>query len=388
MLKLIILLISKFVLDIEKQFLRWLIFCTYLIYTNLIPQISSIKANEKIENNNIDINYLKNFDEDKYYILGTGDLLEIIVSRELKELNTTARIDSNGTIFLPNLNRVYIEGLTVNELTKLLNKSYLEFVKYPNLEILIKEYRPLRLLVKGEVNKPKSLILPGSYVFTVDRSLDLKVKNSEVESKAYFPTVFDAIIESQGITEYSDLSKVELIRQRTLTKGGGYKKTTLDLTKIDSPYKNQNIRIYDGDKIIVSKSDTPNRNILYDLLRTTLNPEFLNISVTGKVVNQGSYKLPLKASLNDAIQVAGGFQVLPGKLTMARINKNATISTLNFKYDTDAKRGSRNNPYLNNGDMIFVNKSIINNTSEIIQQVTGPFSGIFSTYGLYRAFTN
>ena len=68
---------------------------------------------------------------------------EFAVSRELKELTTISRIDSNGTIFIPNLNRVYVEGLTIKELTKLLNKSYLEYVKYPNVEIIIKDYRPL-----------------------------------------------------------------------------------------------------------------------------------------------------------------------------------------------------------------------------------------------------
>lgn len=376
-------------MDIEKQFLRWILFSFYLIYTNLIPNINSIKAVEKFQNNTIDINYLKNFNIDQYYILGTGDEIEIIVSRELEQLNTLVRIDSNGTIFIPNLNRVFVDGLTVKELTKLLNTAYLEFVKYPNVEIIIRNYRPLRILVKGEVNKPKSMLIPGSYQFTMNRSLDLEFNNSNQEIKAYFPTVFDAIIESNGITEYSDLSKVELIRKIALSEGGGYKKAILDLTKIDSPLEtNQNIRIFDGDKIIVSKLKNSNDNQIYDLLRTTLNPEFLQISVTGKVANGGSYKLPYKSSLNDAIKIAGGFKTLSGKVSIARINKNATISTLNIKYNRNAKRGSRNNPYLISGDMIFVNKSIINSTSEIIQQVTAPFSGLFSVYGIYKAIND
>ena len=47
------------------------------------------------------------------YIIGPGDSLKIIISREL-ELSTQAELDGEGTIFLPRINRIYVKGLTLN----------------------------------------------------------------------------------------------------------------------------------------------------------------------------------------------------------------------------------------------------------------------------------
>ena len=70
----------------------------------------------------LDTNYLKRLPSGEY-IIGTGDLLNIIVSRDYPELTINALIDIEGTINVPKLNRIYVNGLTTNELTKILNKS-------------------------------------------------------------------------------------------------------------------------------------------------------------------------------------------------------------------------------------------------------------------------
>ena len=62
-------------------------------------------------------------------------------------------IDGEG-IILPKLKTVYVNGLSIKELTKLLNESFKEYVKYPNVEITIKNYRPVRVFVQGEVSNP------------------------------------------------------------------------------------------------------------------------------------------------------------------------------------------------------------------------------------------
>ena len=45
---------------------------------------------------------------------------------------------------------------------------------------------------------------------------------------SYFTTLFDAIREAGGITNYSDLSNIEVKRINNISNGGGYKKTELD----------------------------------------------------------------------------------------------------------------------------------------------------------------
>ena len=58
------------------------------------------------------------------YILGPGDSFSVIVSRDYPELDTRVKIDGEGTVFLPKLNRVFVKGLSIAEygLIKILNE--------------------------------------------------------------------------------------------------------------------------------------------------------------------------------------------------------------------------------------------------------------------------
>ena len=89
---------------------------------------------------------------------------------------------------------------------------------------------------------------------------NIEIKDSNVSEDSvqinYFPTVFDAIRASGGVTEYADLSRVEILRVDSLSNKGGMKKTTLNLLQDgDDIANNQNIRIYSGDIINVPRSE-------------------------------------------------------------------------------------------------------------------------------------
>ena len=71
----------------------------------------SIKTN--IKENSI---YSNEPSANSNYILGPGDWLKIIISRDYPELNTKAIINGEGYVFVPKLNKIYVAGLTVAEL--------------------------------------------------------------------------------------------------------------------------------------------------------------------------------------------------------------------------------------------------------------------------------
>ena len=74
-------------------------------------------------------------------------------------------------------------------------------------------------------------------------------------SSTHFPTVFDAIRSAEGITAYTDLSKVEVIRKRAEGVGGGRIKTNLNfLSLITEGNESQNIRLFDGDTLKLEKA--------------------------------------------------------------------------------------------------------------------------------------
>lgn len=97
----------------------------------------------------------------KEYKIGPKDLLEITVF-ELPELNQTVRVTEDGTITLPLLGPVKIDGLTKEQLeakiAELLQKEYLNQAR---VSVFIKEYQSKLVAVIGAVEKPGMYELVG-----------------------------------------------------------------------------------------------------------------------------------------------------------------------------------------------------------------------------------
>ena len=361
----------------------------FLLSGSNLPALTSLNK-ENINSSNLSTEYLKRLPSNDY-IVGPGDRLFIIVSRDYPELSTAVNIDGEGTVFLPKLNRVYVEGLTIAELEDVLNKAFLEFVKFPSVEVIVSNYRAIRVLVEGEVENPGLQTLEGS--FTLSNIEDkLAQANSEALNKngsSYFPSVFDAIRSSGGITPFSDLTNIQIIRKNSLTEGGGFKTTTIDFSKVlMSGDLTQNIRIYDGDTIRIKKSKVENKLLLTKAVLSNLNPKFIDVFITGRVNNPGKRTISKASVLSDAIDIAGGAKKLKGPVTFIRFNNDGTIDKRKFQFRRNAKRGSYKNPMLRNGDLVFVDQSILTATNEVLEEITSPLVGIFSTYGLIKVLND
>ena len=79
------------------------------------------------------------------YILGAGDLLNIEF-KGLEIFSADYPIDPEGEINLPELNKIKANNLTLRELTKKLENLYKEFIKNPEIEITITNYRPVTFI--------------------------------------------------------------------------------------------------------------------------------------------------------------------------------------------------------------------------------------------------
>lgn len=323
------------------------------------------------------------------YILGPGDKLKIVISRQYPELDSISTIDGDGTIYLPNLNKIYIKGLTINELVDLLSKKLVDYVTFPEVEIEIIEHRTIKVLVKGEVVNPGVQILEGSLKLNSEKDIldndTLENNLTTTNSTYYFPTVFDAIRKSGGITVFSNLSKVKIIRNQTLSEGGGKKTALLNFSEtLFSGDDSQNIRIYDSDIIIIEKNEKENLELLTKATLSNLNPRFINVFISGRVNNPGKQTLAKSSSLLDGIEMAGGVKVLKGKIKFVRFENDGTIDSRLIRYKKSARRGTYNNPRLRDGDIIFVGENLVTRSNEVINEITSPLVGIFSTYGLLK----
>ena len=381
---------------------KFKLFVSFLLIISGFNTLNFFAATEiKSKEPNIPNNYLQKLPSNDY-IIGPGDKLKIRVSRFYPELTSEHLVDGEGTIYIPKLNRIYVNGLTINELKYLLNKTYEEFVKYPNVEVEIIQYRPIRVFVDGEVENPGMQVINGSYSlnnFRNDAITSIEDTNFEKEyansngnnliDSPFFPTVFDAIRSSGGITQFSDLKSIQIIRKNNISNGGGSIQTTINFQKVLLTGDNsQNIRIYDGDIINVKKSNQSNLKNLQKSISSRLSPRFLTVFVTGRVNRPGNTTIAKASTLVDAIDIAGGTKVLKGPVTFLRFNNNGTIINRKFSFRRGSKKGSYSNPYLRNGDLIIVGDSLLTSTNQVINEFTSPFIGIFSTYGLIKAISD
>lgn len=336
----------------------------------------------------LDINYLYKTDESDY-LLGPGDSLNISVSKTLPLLNTKTTVSASGYIFLSKLGKLYVSGLSIPELTKLLQKKYEEIIINPFLEISLTGYKPVRVFVRGEVDTPGLITLTGMFNqrpnasgFKIDKMNEKsKINLSPTQSYVLFPTIFDAIQKSGGITNYSNLSKIELIRKDTISNGGGSKRTFINfLDYLSENAPENNLRVLDEDIIIIPKSDIPLTKQLSQALKTNLNPKFVEVFVSGRVKIPGKTTVTRTSSLSDAIDISGGAKFVRGKITFIRFNSDGTVDKRKFNYQPKSKRGNFNNPYLRNGDIIRVGDNLLTKSFEIIDEFTSPLLGIYGVY--------
>ena len=338
------------------------------------------QSEEKILNNEPTIEYLNKEIKDDY-IIGSGDVLYIKVSPVLPELNNSYPVDGNGTIIMPNLKRIYVSGLTINELTKILNKKYKTFIKNPSISIFIAKYRPIRVFVNGEVETPGVHTLLGSINLS-KQGLGFENFNNKESTQKQITSELSPPESGFDYLRFQT-QKSNNLEESLNNQLNNFKTDDYLLNKI-SPKLNFFPTIFDdGDVITIKKSSLPITGQLSSAVLSNLNPKYIKIFITGRVNNPGSYAVAKRSTLNDSISIAGGTKVLKGPVTFIRFNQDGTLDKRKFSIRKNSKRGSYKNPFLKSGDLIFVGRSNINIASEVIFEVTKPFIGIRSFYTLF-----
>ena len=208
-------------------------------------------------------------------------------------------------------------------------------------------------------------------------SLDAKSSNR-------WPTLFNALQAAQGVTPFSNLSDVQVVRQQPLGSSNNKIQANVDfLQLITSGDESVNIRLFDGDVITVSKSPQVMRDQLLAASRTNLSPDFVEVFVSGRVNDPGAQGLPQGATLNQAIASAGGTKILRGKVEFLRFSRSGETDRRIFSFDSGANAGDYANPVLMSGDVVRVNDSLLSASTQVLTELTAPLFGVYSAYSLF-----
>ena len=352
------------------------------------------------------------------YILGPGDSLQIELL-DIPELSGTFSIGPDGTLYLPRLRALFVEGLTVEELRYFLTEQFKAYVKSPQIYIKPVGYRAVRVYVGGEITRPGYYMLSGNQLvqeqITISESSSPTAIRRQSTSLQDFqaarlrlqrgtgpddvasiqgvsgagsnrwPTLFDALRAAQGVTPYSNLSDVQVVRKQPFSAGGGKARATVNFLRlVSNGDESVNIRLFDGDVIQVSRSPQVMRDQLLAASRTNLSPDFIEVFVSGRVKEPGPQSLPQGATLNQAIASAGGAKLLRGRVEFLRFSPDGATDRRLFSFNAGAQAGDYKNPVLMSGDVVRVNDSIFSASVEVLNELTGPAVGIYSVYSLFR----
>ena len=176
-------------------------------------------------------------------------------------------------------------------------------------------------------------------------------------------------------------------RKRGERLGGGHIRTKLNfLSLISEGNESQNIRLFDGDVVSVSKSDEIMREQLLKAGQSNLSPQFIKVFVSGRVKNPGGVTIPQGSSLNQAVAMAGGANLIKGKVEFVRFTQDGKTNRRLFHYDPGAAAGTSNNPLLSAGDLIRFQDSILSATTTVLDEITAPAVGIYTIFSLLEGF--
>ncbi len=313
-------------------------------------------------------------DVNNQYLLGPGDELVIEIFG-LPELSGRFIISPNGMIYMPQIKEINASKMSISELKIKVQNLYEEFLINPEITISLASSRPVRVYIQGEVNKP------GFYTLTVASSnftIGPDSSTDQNNSGLLYPTLFDALKASQGITPYSDLTDVKVTRNLSLSNGGGRAQTSLNfLNLFQTGDQIQNIRIMDGDTITVKKSEISLKEQLLEVNRSNMNPDTVTVFISGQVRSPGAVTIPKGSGLNQAIAYTGGKQLLSGRVEFVRFQRDGEVDRELFRYNPNSILDSRTNPILADGDIINVYDSLLSRTGAAISKLLRPVTPTF-----------
>lgn len=158
------------------------------------------------------------------YVIGPGDVLQIIVMNEPQASVPVVVVRSDGMISIPLLKEVAAAGLTPRELEKLITQSLSRLIRDADVTVLVKEIHSEKVYMIGALRREGPIVLAGPL------------------------TVLQAISEAGGFTDYAKRSRIYVLRQ----DHGKQMRYPFDYNAvIRGDHPEQNITLLPGDSVVV-----------------------------------------------------------------------------------------------------------------------------------------
>ncbi len=313
---------------------------------------------------------------DSTYRLGTGDVIDITIFGA-EEYSTQTLVLQDGSINLPRISQVLVQGLTLREAEAAIATRYSIYLRQPIVSVAPVNLRPVRIAISGEVNRP------GSY--TVQQATDNR-DNTFFDSR--FPTLTEAISQAGGVTARADISEVVLRRPVGYGQAQVSRFNLWDLLQTGD--LSRDIVLQGGDEIFIPTAIAMTPQEANDLAAANFAPDSINVFVAGEVTRPGPLQVPLNTSLNEVLLNAGGFDRRRANINtvdLIRLAPDGTAIKQQVTVDFSQDVGTANNPILNDRDVILVDRSGLTVFGDTTNTLLSPITQIInSIFGFQRFF--
>ena len=125
---------------------------------------------------------------DETYIIGPGDLLEIIVWKE-PEISRTVRVRPDGRISLPLIDDIKVSQTTMLDVKRRITNALARYIDRPSVHVMLAESGSKKIYILGNVNAP------GEYM--IEKHI----------------TVLQAIARAGGFSRWADRDDIVIVRR-------------------------------------------------------------------------------------------------------------------------------------------------------------------------------
>jgi polysaccharide export outer membrane protein len=161
-------------------------------------------------------------DASRDYVVGIEDRLRVVVWGE-PDLSLLVSVRPDGKITLPLVNDIHVAGLTPEQIRQQIAGRLAEYVRAPNVTVIVEEINSFRVYFLGEINDQGVVLLRQ-------------------------PTrLLQALASAGGLTEFSK-KRITLLRQQDGTE----KRVEIDYKQLATGEPGeQNIYLKPGDTVLV-----------------------------------------------------------------------------------------------------------------------------------------
>jgi polysaccharide export outer membrane protein len=321
------------------------------------------------------------------YTLGAGDIVRVDIFDITPELALEQRytILLDGTLNLPWVGSVPVQGLTLPGAARRLSERYGRFIRNPVITVSLLAPRPLKVGVVGQVNRPGSYLLTVTSNEVTQQSLNQRTAS---EGGSQWPRVSQAIEAAGGVNQLANIREITIRRPKVQ---GGEELIAINLWKfLKDGDLNQDILLRDNDTILIPKAAKLDAEEATQIATSKFSPTAISVSVVGEVRTPTTYQMKPNTTLNQAIMMAGGFvggRASSKKVDLIRLNPDGTVLRRRINVDLDQSLNEARNPALHNNDIVVVNRTFIASVNDFLTTALGVPLTIFGGISGFRNLT-